>query len=39
MKTSLALGTECIKFRAAADEAKGKQLDALTTQILQTILP
>jgi hypothetical protein len=36
MKKFLALGTECVEFRAAADEAKSKQHDALITQILHT---
>jgi hypothetical protein len=29
MKKFLALGTKCLEFRAAADEAKGKQHDVL----------
>jgi hypothetical protein len=34
MKKFIALGTECIKFWAVADEAKGQQPDVLIVQLL-----
>jgi hypothetical protein len=34
MKKFIALGTECVDFRAAADKAKGKQPDVLILKLL-----